>query len=513
MLTAQQQRLTTGRHDPQRRAGVQQPIDQPRRPVASRAHSCRTPPRPFSARGTRSGGPRPIDPEPPAARTTTPPPRPRRSSDCARARSTNHTPPATSVCPRWQASITSRVLPIPPTPTTVTSRCVFIRSDSTPSSLESDRRSESSGVGRLPAIAVDVRNGGNSRPPTCHSRITRSTPASRCSPRSVTSQSSRISAGRHIRHHDLPAVAGRHDPRRAVQGPPEVVAVTFLGSTGMKSHPHRQPHPILHLDRRPQRRRRVGERRREPITTRREHHPTVRLDRRPQQHVVLRQRLAHPARIELPPHRRSLDVREQERHGPRRQSHDHDAQYDTASTAPFVPTDGLWGPSLMATPSRCKRPCPRSPGGVLAEMSPRPKPGPRLERHRDLASDPPGSSAQRARSWRSALCGRRPANMLVAPLLGVRRSSTAESPACVSRMTSLMTSPETSPETSTSVHHAGVHNPDGPAGGEGSSRRVRSMRDVMPIARCHGRPIKDARLVPTGRRDPDQDARMAKQRS
>ncbi len=353
VLAAQHQRLTTRRHDPQRRAGLQQPIDQPGRrshhvltvvehhhgrsrlevldqAVLDRSTRSRLQPEQgCDLLDNRAVGLRQAEIDEPHTI------RRRRTARGGRLRSPVGSCPSRRLRPRSPVAASSS------DPTARRAR-------------RSDRRSSPAESGGCRWSTVDVRNGGNSRPPTCHSRITRSTPARRCSPRSVTVQLVSDQPRRHIRQHDLPAVARRHDPRRPVQGPPEVVAVTFFGRAGVKSHPHRQPHPILRVDRRPQRRRRVGERRREPITTSREHHPTIGLDRRPQQHIVLRQRLAHPVRIELPPHRRTLDVGEQERHGPRRQRHHHRAEYDTTNTR---------ASSLRQPGYRCTRAShPASPG-------------------------------------------------------------------------------------------------------------------------------------------------------
>ena len=100
----------------------------------------------------------------------------------------------------------------------------------------------SSGWGRFPASAVEVRNGGNSRPTDLPQtdRVVDPGEAMLAEVHEVCCVVADQSCG-HIRHHDLAAVTRRHDPRRTVQRPPEVVAVTFNRSTGVQAHAYRQP--------------------------------------------------------------------------------------------------------------------------------------------------------------------------------------------------------------------------------------------------------------------------------
>ncbi len=121
----------------QPRARLQQPVDQPAAERITCSQLSNTN-RAVLARGTRPAGPPATDPATACnpnndaiSSTTAPPTTPRRDRRTTRRRR--------SRCSRTQASITSRVLPIPPTPTTVTSRCFAISSDSTPSSSAARR--------------------------------------------------------------------------------------------------------------------------------------------------------------------------------------------------------------------------------------------------------------------------------------------------------------------------------------------------------------------------------------
>ncbi len=91
------------------------------------------------------------------------------------------------------ASIDSRVLPVPPTPSRVTTRCPA--SSATTSAISVSRPTNSlSSVGMFPARASGVRSAGNSSAPSWNSRIGAAIPFKRCSPRSVISSSSASSA-------------------------------------------------------------------------------------------------------------------------------------------------------------------------------------------------------------------------------------------------------------------------------------------------------------------------------
>ena len=129
------------------------------------------------------------------------------------------------------------------------------------------------------------------------------------------------------RHEDLSAVPDRHEPRRAVQCGTEIVTVTLDGLSRVDAHtdPQEDPaRPAFGLQRSLPVHRgadRIGgatERRRECIAGGREHVPAVRLDRLTEQLVVHTEGGAHRVRLFLPQPRRTLEIGEQEGHGPRR---------------------------------------------------------------------------------------------------------------------------------------------------------------------------------------------------
>ena len=126
----------------------------------------------------------------------------------------------------------------------------------------------------------------------------------------------------HLRHQHLTAMTDRVQPRRAVDGWAEIVTAPLLGLTGMHTHPHRRqpslPERALHLDRARQRIARTVEHDCEPIATSREHDPCVTFDRPAHQLVMTRQSGAHRVDVGFPPARRTLNIREQKRHRPRR---------------------------------------------------------------------------------------------------------------------------------------------------------------------------------------------------
>ena len=130
-----------------------------------------------------------------------------------------------------------------------------------------------------------------------------------------------------LRAHHLPAVRDRHQPRRTIHRRAEVVPVALGGLTRVHTDPHpdrRTLRPrlrgqrLLHRDRRRQRITGPTERGVHAVAGRLHDVPAVRLDRRPHQRVVTFQRRPHRVRHRLPQLRRTLDIREQERHGPRR---------------------------------------------------------------------------------------------------------------------------------------------------------------------------------------------------
>ncbi len=129
------------------------------------------------------------------------------------------------------------------------------------------------------------------------------------------------------RHQDLPAMARIHQPSRLVQHPPVVVIPPLL------SHPRVQPHPCTQRrGRRPQLAlqcplcahrpgKRSGRGRKhsmKPITGALDDVTTVGLDRAGDQLVMACQRPMHRARLLLPQRRRTLQIREEKRHSPRR---------------------------------------------------------------------------------------------------------------------------------------------------------------------------------------------------
>ena len=133
--------------------------------------------------------------------------------------------------------------------------------------------------------------------------------------------------GRRLRHQDLAAVATGPEPGRAVQRLTPVVRAVKLRLGGVQRHPH--PEHVTQLARqrllgRHRRRGRVrrlreGRHRRIALTLLDGANSTVRRDRGIQQLVVAGDRRAHPIRGRLPGPRRTLHVRQQERHRPRRQ--------------------------------------------------------------------------------------------------------------------------------------------------------------------------------------------------
>ena len=238
-------------------------------------------------------------------------------SERTNPRSTNHTPSADPTTRRCPASITSLVLPIPPTLTTVTSLHRSIISDSRDSSAVRPTNASNT-TGRLPTTTVDVRSAGNTSPPTCQIRTRRIETGELVLPEIVEHRLASQQRRRRVRQQDLTAVPGRHDPRRPVQRTTEVVAVTLLSDSRVQTHPHRHSHTALSPQRGMQRTYRIGERRREPVTARREDVAVKGVDRRAQHRVVNCELHPHRRRIVLPPARRALDVGEQERHRPRR---------------------------------------------------------------------------------------------------------------------------------------------------------------------------------------------------
>ena len=105
---------------------------------------------------------------------------------------------------------------------------------------------------------------------------------------------------------------------------------TQLHHAGMQTHPRLQvtdlppllgPETQLRLDRRRDRVTCRRERSRDPITHLREHQPPMRPHRIAQDHVMTSESSLHGIGLLLPPARRTLQVREQERHRARRKVH------------------------------------------------------------------------------------------------------------------------------------------------------------------------------------------------
>ena len=123
-----------------------------------------------------------------------------------------------------------------------------------------------------------------------------------------------------LRHQHLATVRHPHQPGTPIQRRTEIVTVAELRLPRMQSHPHRQDltQQNLRADRSRHRIRRRGEHRSDPIAGVLEEMPVVLVDQPTQDVVVLGQQRPHRLRIVLPPTRRTLNIRKQERHGPRR---------------------------------------------------------------------------------------------------------------------------------------------------------------------------------------------------
>ncbi len=137
---------------------------------------------------------------------------------------------------------------------------------------------------------------------------------------------------RRRRHHHVPPVGDRANARGPIDRRPEVVPITFLGRTAVdpNSDPQRRParprlagRPLLHFDSRGQCSVRSPERDSEPVPARSEHIPTVPRQNVSDQLVVTSHDSRHAITVEFPQLRRPLDVREHERHRPRRPGNTH----------------------------------------------------------------------------------------------------------------------------------------------------------------------------------------------
>ena len=139
--------------------------------------------------------------------------------------------------------------------------------------------------------------------------------------------------GRRCGEQDLLAMCGRHDPRRAAQRPPEVIAIPQFRHAGMQPHSHfqRDARPgirwrqlsilgvgprglqgALYGDARCERIRGGAEDSQYTIAGGLDDASAGRLDRMPQQCIMARKRNLHRLWMLLPQGRAALDVREQE---------------------------------------------------------------------------------------------------------------------------------------------------------------------------------------------------------
>jgi hypothetical protein len=132
---------------------------------------------------------------------------------------------------------------------------------------------------------------------------------------------------RHIGEHYLATTCHGHESCRPVERWPEVVAIPFLGLAGVHGHANPQdsgPRPFLveqrplGLDRRRDRVSGPSEGRGETVSPGREHNAPVTVDGLAEDLVMARQSCLHHIRRGIPEFGRSLDVREEERHRPRR---------------------------------------------------------------------------------------------------------------------------------------------------------------------------------------------------
>ena len=234
---------------------------------------------------------------------------------------------------RRPTSSANRVLPMPPTPVSVTTRrrprCPTIDSRSSDRPTEHPDRGESC---RRDAFAV---RGGRGRLRTHSTRDGTAGPA----------RSRPAARG----HQDPPIVEPPRSPPRppawpnspgsacpvrrvhhtsgAIDGRTEVVAIAFVSLPGVKSHSHAQRQPVrprspgeggLRLDGDSDRV--LGPRKHdsEAVPAGREDVTTMRDDRRSQDLVMRDERRTHRVRVLFPSRRRPLDIREEEGHRPRR---------------------------------------------------------------------------------------------------------------------------------------------------------------------------------------------------
>ena len=240
------------------------------------------------------------------------------------ARSTNHTRSAASSDAHCTAR---RVLPTPPTPVSVTS--------GKPSSVSRTRTvstsrpmSDERWTGRFDTWTAARACGnvaGRSGWSSCQRRSGSSRSRRWCTPRSASGDRRRPVAdqrGRHVRQHDLPAVADRHQARRPVQRASPVVVADALDLARVHAHAHVHAdgrHLQLGRHRGPNGRVDGREPGRHAVTHGGEDLAARRVDRRTEHGEVGLDALGHAGRL-LPLACRADDVREQQAHrgAPRR---------------------------------------------------------------------------------------------------------------------------------------------------------------------------------------------------
>jgi hypothetical protein len=128
---------------------------------------------------------------------------------------------------------------------------------------------------------------------------------------------------RRVSQQNLTAMPGSHHPRRTVEHRTEIVPVAQFGLTGRNAHPHRQLQRPLRSDRSINRRARRRECGNHAVTAVAEQKAVVRLNRGAQHLVVRQQGRPHRRRVSFPPTGRPLNIGEQKRHHPRRNSRRH----------------------------------------------------------------------------------------------------------------------------------------------------------------------------------------------
>ena len=239
-----------------------------------------------------------------------------RTSDGSRtgARLTQNTPALNSATSSEAASIESRVLPDPPGPLSVTSRCP--RTSSATSAVSRSRpTNEDAGRGRF--VLEIVLRGGKRSSPSWKIATGPAKSFSRCSPRSVTPPSSNARVAARQQH--LPTVPRGRDPRTEMDVLADVTLPRQKRLAGVQ--PHSDPdqtrlEPDIRRGRSGDRRPRIGERVEERITLRVHLDTALGGEDLAKHSPMLCQRLRVRLRPELVQQpRRPLDVREQEGDG------------------------------------------------------------------------------------------------------------------------------------------------------------------------------------------------------